>query len=386
MNKVIKIGFLFPYSSIHPTMSRDTIDGFYSAIPKAYKGSFQFIPEYIDQGRKELIKVAINKLITFHNVDIISGFISYKSIPDILPVLQQRNKIGFFFDMGEYLPPVYTLPVNLFSNSFLYWQLEYALGNWSQATFKGKGAILMSVYDAGYHMHSAFWQGAISAGAQETDVHVIPYHPTLKSILPVLPSFFEKIEKSKVDYLHVLFCGNEAVDFYRAFKESPLYGRIPLIVSPHMACDEILDKTGNQDIQCYSASGWNYNSTSIPNKSFKKTYESETGKKAGLFAVMGYESGLAFLSVLPEFQRNETEKVMSFFKNGIITGPRGERNFYPGAKLNQPEMEIEKITIQKNNPLKIIIDQGKAMPFNDAVFNNIHDLCVSGWENPYLCV
>jgi len=77
MSKVIKIGFLFPYSSIHPTMSRDTIDGFYSALPKQYKGSFQFIPEYIDQGRKELIKVAINKLITFHNVDIISGFISY---------------------------------------------------------------------------------------------------------------------------------------------------------------------------------------------------------------------------------------------------------------------------------------------------------------------
>jgi len=367
-------------------MSRDTIDGFYSAIPKHYKGSFQFIPEYIDQGRKELIKVAINKLITFHNVDIISGIISYKSIPDIIPIIQQRNKIGFFFDMGEYLPPVYTLPVNLFSNSFLYWQLEYALGNWSQATFNGKGAILMSVYDAGYHMHSAFWQGAISAGAQETDVHVIPYHPDLKSILPVLPSFFEKIVKSKVDYLHVLFCGNEAVDFYRAFKESPLYGRIPLIVSPHMACDEILDKTGNQDIQCYSASGWNYNSTSNPNKLFKKSYESETGKKAGLFAVMGYESGVAFLSVLPELQRNETEKVMSFFKNGIVTGPRGERNFYQGAKLNLPEIEIEKISIQKNNPLKIIIDQGKAMPYNDAVFNNIHNQCVSGWENPYLCV
>ena len=77
---------------------------------------------------------------------------------------------------------------------------------------------------------------------------------------------------------------------------------------------------------------------------------------------------------------------MSFFKNGIVTGPRGERNFYQGAKLKLPEIEIEKISIQKNNPLKIIIDQGKAMPYNDAVFNNIHNQCVSGWENPYLCV
>jgi len=386
MGKVTKIGFLFPYSSIHPNMSRDIIDGFYAAVPKQHKRSFQFYPEYIDQGKRELVKTAINKLISFHNVDIISGLISYKSIPDIIPIVHQRNKIGFFFDMGEYLPPVYELPVDLFSNSFLIWQLEYALGSWSQSTYQGKGAMLMSVYDAGYHMHSAFWQGAISAGAQEIDMHVIPYNPDHKSILPVLPSFFEKIEKDRVDYLHVLFCGEEAIDFYRAFKESTLYGKIPLIVSPHMASDEIINRTSNLDIKCYSASGWNYYSTTEQNQLFKRTYETSTGKKASLFAVMGYESGLAFLNVLPELQRNDKEAVLSFFRNGTVTGPRGVRNFRLGERLNQPEIEIEKITFQPLNPLKIIIEQGKAMPYNASVFNDIHSLCVSGWENPYLCV
>ena len=386
MGKVIKIGFLFPYSSIHPNMSRDIIDGFYAAVPKQHKRSFQFYPEYIDQGKRELVKTAINKLISFHNVDIISGLISYKSIPDIIPIVHQRNKIGFFFDMGEYLPPVYELPVDLFSNSFLIWQLEYALGSWSQSSYQGKGAMLMSVYDAGYHMHSAFWQGAISAGAQEIDMHVIPYNPDHKSILPVLPSFFEKIEKDRVDYLHVLFCGEEAIDFYRAFKESTLYGKIPLIVSPHMASDEIINRTSNLDIKCYSASGWNYYSTTEQNQLFKRTYETSTNKKASLFAVMGYESGLAFLNVLPELQRNDKEAVLSFFRNGTVTGPRGVRNFRLGERLNQPEIEIEKITFQPLNPLKIIIEQGKAMPYNASVFNDIHSLCVSGWENPYLCV
>jgi len=367
-------------------MSRDIIDGFYAAVPKQHKRSFQFYPEYIDQGKRELVKTAINKLISFHNVDIISGLISYKSIPDIIPIVHQRNKIGFFFDMGEYLPPVYELPVDLFSNSFLIWQLEYALGSWSQSTYQGKGAMLMSVYDAGYHMHSAFWQGAISAGAQEIDMHVIPYNPDHKSILPVLPSFFEKIEKDRVDYLHVLFCGEEAIDFYRAFKESTLYGKIPLIVSPHMASDEIINRTSNLDIKCYSASGWNYYSTTEQNQLFKRTYETSTNKKASLFAVMGYESGLAFLNVLPELQRNDKEAVLSFFRNGTVTGPRGVRNFRLGERLNQPEIEIEKITFQPLNPLKIIIEQGKAMPYNASVFNDIHSLCVSGWENPYLCV
>jgi branched-chain amino acid transport system substrate-binding protein len=217
-------------------------------------------------------------------------------------------------------------------------------------------------------------------------MHIIPYHPDQKSILPILPSFFDKIEKSKVDYLHALFCGNEAVEFFRAFKESSLYGKIPLIVSPHMASDEIINRTGIQDFKCYSASGWNYYSTTVHNESFKKVYETATGKKASLFAVMGYESGLAFLNVLPELQRNEIEKVLSFFKHGTVTGPRGVRNFYLGTKLDLPDIEIEKITFQPHKPLKIIIAQGKAMPYNHSVFSEIHNLCISGWENPYLCV
>ena len=135
-----------------------------------------------------------------------------------------------------------------------------------------------------------------------------------------------------MDYLYVLFCGNEAVEFFRAFK---------------------------------------------------KVYESATGKKASLFAVMGYESGLAFLSVLPELQRKDKEAVLSFFKNGTVTGPRGVRNFYLDTKLNLPDIEIEKITFQ---PFKIIIEQGKAMPYKYSVFSDIHNLCISGWENPYLCV
>jgi branched-chain amino acid transport system substrate-binding protein len=89
---------------------------------------------------------------------------------------------------------------------------------------------------------------------------------------------------------------------------------------------------------------------------------------------------------LPELQRNDKEAVLSFFKNGTVTGPRGVRNFYLESKLNMPDIEIEKITFQPLKPLKIIIEQGKAMPYNDSVFNDIHNLCVSGWENPYLCV
>ncbi|HUW07826.1 MAG TPA: hypothetical protein VMW01_16390, partial [Williamwhitmania sp.] len=99
MNRTIKIGFLFPFSTITPNMSQDIIDGFFTAIPELFRKNFQFFPEYIDKGSNELVKTAVNKLIMFNNVDIISGIVSYKVIPEITSIIEQRKKLAFFFDL-----------------------------------------------------------------------------------------------------------------------------------------------------------------------------------------------------------------------------------------------------------------------------------------------
>ena len=386
MANTIKIGFLFPYSSIHPEMSRNVMDGFFASMPETYRNHFQFYPEFINQGNTESVKAAINKLIMFHNVDVLSGFVSYKSLPDIIFQVSRKNKLCFFFDMGEYLPPLEPLPETLFFNSFEFWQLEYALGNWAQKRFGGKGALLMSVYDAGYHIHSAFWQGAVYAGAQEMDMHTIPFNPEFADIKTVLPHFFEIIEKSKVEYLHALFCGNEAFDFYSMFKQSGLYKKVPLVVSPHMASDAVISKIGNLGLDFYSVSGWNYNQSTPVNQRFKSHYESFSGQKASVFGVMGYEMGLAFLPILPQLQRGDMDSAIRFLKTYQVEGPRGKRNFWIDNKDERPAIEIEKISLQQSGYSQLVVEQGNAMAYNHAVFADIHNLCVSGWKNPYLCV
>jgi branched-chain amino acid transport system substrate-binding protein len=367
-------------------MSRDIIDGFYAALPETHRKKVQFYPEFVNQGNSEPIKAAINKLTVFHNVDVISGIISYQSLPEIIPLIKQRNTLCFFFDMGEYLPPLNSLPTILFFNSFQFWQLEYALGNWAQKHFGGKGAILMSVYDAGYHLHSSFWQGAMQAGAEEIDMHVVPYNPEIQSITPVLPSFFEKIEKSKIDYLHVLFCGNEALEFFNSWKNFGLYKKIPLVVSPHMASDAIFSRMNNLGLTFYSATGWNYQAPADANKLFKQKFEGMIGRKATVFAVMGYEAGLAFLPVMPDLQKGDIEKAIRFLKTYQIEGPRGKRSFCLDNKSEKSPVQIEKFLLQPLKNSCLVVEQGNAMDYNHAVFEDIHHQCSSGWRNPYLCV
>ena len=386
MSRTIKIGFLFPYSSIHPNMSQDIMDGLYASLPEAYRANFQFIPEFVNLGGIEYVKAAINKLCMFHNVDILSGFLSHQLLPEIIPMISKKDKLCFFFEMGEYLPPLYPLPEIIFYNSFQFWQLEYALGNWAQKRFGGKGAMLMSVYDAGYHIHSSFWQGAIAAGAQEIDMHIVPYNPEMSDVKTLLPQFFERIEKSGVDYLHALFCGNEALDFFNLYKQSGLHKKIPLVVTPHMASDAVVSKICNLNVEFYSASGWSYNTNTTANKMFKQQFELFTGRKSSVFAVMGYEMGLAFLPIMPQLQRGDTDSAIRFLKTYHIEGPRGKRNFWIDNKDEKPAIEIEKISLQSMNSTQLVVEQGTAMEYNHAVFEDIHNQCVSGWKNPYLCV
>ncbi len=386
MNQTIKIGFLFPYSSVAPHMSQDIIDGFFTSIPEIYRKNFQFYPEYIDKGSHELVKVAVNKLIMFHNVDIISGIVSYKLMPEINSILEKQKKLAFFFDLGEYLPPLTPISENIFFNSLQFWQVEYALGLWAQKQFSGKGAILMSIYEAGYQMHSAFWQGALSAGAEEIDMHILPFNPQLPNIEDLLPPFFEKIKQSKVDYLHALFCGSEAFEFYKCYCQSDIYNKIPLVVTPYMASDETLDNVPKSNITLYSASTWNYNSMVEKNQRFKSAYHLSTGKKASEFAVMGYEMGQLFLPMLPILQRKDLKEIIKYIKDANVNGPRGFRNFHHDSTLAPPIIDIEKITTHNDKLSRIVLEQGIALKHNDSVFYDIHTQCVSGWKNPYLCV
>ena len=386
MNRIIKIGFLFPFSTIAPTMSQDIIDGFYSAIPSNFRKYFQFYPEYIDKGSNELIKTAINKLIMFHNVDIISGIVSYNIIPEITKLIEQRKKIAFFFDLGENLPPLQAISENIFFNSLQMWQLEYALGKWTQQHFTGKGAMVLSVYEAGYQMHSSFWQGAMSSGAEEIDMHIVPYNPQIKNIEPLVDNYLQSLEKQDIQFIHALFCGTEALEFYRAYKKSSLYNKIPLVVSPHMASEEILEELGDSSIICYSASGWNYYSNTEKNQKCKTTYHMATGKKATEFAVMGYEMGLLFGQIFSVLQKADVHETIRTIQSITIDGPRGTQRFNYDSTMSLPLIDIEKISMQNNHATKFVVEQGKALHHNHSAFNEIHSQTISGWKNPYLCI
>jgi branched-chain amino acid transport system substrate-binding protein len=353
-----------------------------------FKGKklFEFIPEYVQQGSAKAVGDAVKKLIHFHNVDIVSGLISYQVVSQVISLIESRRKLAFFFDLGEYLPSAGIFSSNAFYNSFQLWQAEFALGYWAQKEFGDKGMVLMPLYESGYQMHAAFRQGTISAGSEAIDYHLLPYVEGKSQVSHHLDHLLQNLKQNPPSYLHVLFSGNEATEFLAKFYTSGLQNNIPLIVSPMMAYEGWLEPIVHLGGSFYTCSTWNPDSTEIANRKFVQLFRSNVGRTPGVFELLGYEMGLLFNAILPELRKHDWSAVQKLLQKETITGPRGLVNFWPQSGFVVPSVAIEKITLSSKGKTTVVIAGINGTLYNSPAFDSIHEESKTGWQNPYLCV
>jgi len=383
----IKIGLLTPYSGVYPFYGHHLMAGILQGLyPGTIKqNEIQFIPIYTQMGDAKNALEAVNKLIFFDQVDIISGLISYKSLPDIIPVIELHNKLAFFFDMGEYIPYFNHLSPRIFYSSQQIWQSQYALGNWAHKQYGGTGMMVMPVYEAGYHLSGAFYKGACAAGATQMGLHVIPRDPSDIKRLH-LDSFFSEIKLHTPNYVHAVFAGNMGNEFLAAWRQSPFHKHIPLCVVENMVYDDLLEDIAGLDLELYAATSWNRNAENIHNKEFVKRYESLGGQMANIYGLLGYEAGLALWEVKPQLLKRDWASVIKLLQKESVIGPRGERNFYPLSGFSLPVIDVVSIKTSSKKIYKTVISQGNGLRFDSPDFKEIHEESVSGWQNPYLCI
>jgi branched-chain amino acid transport system substrate-binding protein len=102
--------------------------------------------------------------------------------------------------------------------------------------------------------------------------------------------------------------------------------------------------------------------------------------------LLGYEAGLALREVKPQLLKRDWPAVMALLQKESVQGPRGERNFYPLSGFSLPVIDIIRIKTSSNKIYKTVISQGNGLKFDSPDFQEINEQCVSGWQNPYLCI
>lgn len=387
MKTSLKIGFLTPYSGVYPYYSYHLVTGWLlgMGLDPTRQRTIEFVQEYTHMGSLNACETAARKLLFFQRVDVLSGLVNYKAVPGMVSLIESDKRPAFFFDMGEYVPYFPYLSPNIFYASQQVWQSQYALGHWAQAKWGTAGHIITAVYEAGYHLNSSFQQGVFSAGGTELQLSILPFNPDDPQRME-LDGFFAQLAKEKPPYVHAILCGNMGNRFLEAWVKSGFHKKIPLLVFETMAYDDILDDIKSADLEIYSAQLWMREDENKANQAFVKTFENLAKQPANIYSLMGYEAGLIWKELLPYALKNDWSAVKQQLREGVINGPRGEKNFYPSSGFALPSANILKITTSNNKIHKIILDQGKGMRFDAKELEVIHRESASGWQNPLLCI
>lgn len=387
MNASLTVGFLTPYSGIYPHYAPHLFTGWLlgMGLDPARQQTIRFVQEYTQMGGIAQSEAAAQKMLFFNRVDVLSGLISYKALPGLIPLVERDRKPAFFFDMGEYVPHFPHLSPDIFYASHQLWQSQYALGYWAEQRFGSGGHVVMPVYEAGYHLNSSFQQGVAAAGGTRLQLTVLPFDPNDPQKME-LDELFARLTKEPPPYVHAVFAGSIGNRFLQKWISSGLHRKIPLVVNETMAYDDVLEDVRHIDFEMYTAQQWMREDENNINQRFVKQFEAVAQQPANIYVLLGYEAGLVWKEVLPYALKRDWDTVKQQLRNGIVNGPRGERNFYPASGFALPVTNILRIHTTGNKIHKIILDQGKGMRFDAGEFEVIHNESVSGWQNPFLCI
>lgn len=384
MTKALKVGFLLPYSGMYPFYGQHTMAGIACALTKNNipASQFNFMPTYVGNGEHTKCVEEAKRLIFFEGVDVLMGMVNIQVIEELKPMLQNFNKLGFFLDFGEYIPSAATTGDNVYSLSMNLWQSQYALGKWAVNEFGPAGQLVMPIYEAGFNLNSSFTEGAAAAGSTGLNSFVLPQAYANNEQLNLAP-FFEALEKETPNFVHAIFSGKMANQFLWQWRQSRFYDTVPLIVVENMAYNEALFEVEDMNIKMYSARSWHRDMQSKANKDFVKKFEDFGKQDANVFAMMGYEAGLALAHMLPQLLKGDAaEAVYQLNKKGI-EGPRGLIGHQTmGINAYHP-IDIVKIQTTKPRTLQTILASETAFGFDTT---DVIENTQSGWLNPYISV
>jgi branched-chain amino acid transport system substrate-binding protein len=369
----LSIGLLLPNSTILP-MSRDFERGMKSALRELSEQQgweIEIIPEFIAEGSREKADSAINKLVSYHDVNIISGILSNRTINGLSEKLEKSKKPFLFNNIGEHVPDPSLFAEGIYVNSIHTWQQIWSMGHWAASNFGPRGMFLSGIYDAGYSFSSMLNLGMMAADPQAEMPFAIAPVASPGSLADV-KSVFQYIDQFSPDFLFATFCGEEAKIFLDEYIRLGYHQRLPLLGLPYLL--QPVDNTEQFVVYTSVCVGEDVETPDV-----QKILENMNNP----FSMLGYESGTLIKKAL----KGSAIKDLKESLQGIdIASSRGKITIQKGHSGEASKVYLVKNTIQGENSKTEILDELKTTSFQDAALLETINLPSSGWYNPYPAV
>ncbi len=368
MSENISIGLLLPSSTVLP-IGRD----FERGVKKGLEGlrlqsrSFEIIPEFISEGSKEKTEQAMNKLLNYHHVDVITGVVSHKTTYGVIDKIKKNKRPLIINNIGENLPDYRMVEKNLFFNSMHTWQQVWSLGYWGCREFGPKGMFVGGVYDAGYSFALMLQMGMKAADPAAVMPFAVAPVQQMGGLADVT-SVFQHIERYKPDFVFAAFCGEEAEMFLRTYKEEGWDRKVPLLATPFLMHPSGLD--GTVDI---------FTSMVITADS-EPDVDSQIRLGYNPFPQLGYETGLIIASAVLDSGDGDLAARIAATR---IKSDRGGVGVGLDTAGREANVLVVKNSFNGRDALGVPVCQVKTLACNDPELIHQLDQPSSGWYNPY---
>ncbi len=373
MQKKISIGLLLPMSTILP-MSKQFETGFKEGLKSLQTEEgweVALYSEFTGSGSQRKNEEAINKLVSFHEVDVVSGIVSNHVAATLVSKFKEHKRPFIINNLGEHLPNLQNNNDYTFLNSSHVWQQIWSLANWAVQRFGKTGMFVSGTYDAGYSFMKMMSDGMNAA----TPDNALPY-----SVAPLdetkkyaqVEKVFEHIALYKPDFVFSFFCGTEASAFLKEYINQGYHQQIPLLGLPFLL--ESFEPSG-EEITVYSAI-----SSKVPLETGLPYQEAMTP-----FAQMGLETGLILAEALKNKGDESLEKVLA--KQQLATS-MGLLEVAPSNMGKEQKIYLTSNTYtgDKAQLKSHLLQELPTIQTNSEQFENATNQAGSFWENPYLAV
>jgi ABC-type branched-subunit amino acid transport system substrate-binding protein len=366
-----KIGVLLPQSNAYPTIGKDFLNGLRLGLGN---NPPQITVESIGLGSDiKQMSMAAQKLVFQENVSLTTGLVGDHGFSALTDFYTKNDEVLLVATLGSQLP--LPLPEGVFQNSFGLARSLKVLGAYLSKDPNLKIATSTSYFDAGYGFLSALENGLNSSQNLEVVGHFITPHTPREDEAELMSAFFKDTAADTVVAFHNGVFAKEHASYLQKneqYKDKTFYC-LPF------SCEDAIVKEFPEVAEKFNVvSSWYPELSTRANETFVNSYVDLHKKLPSVFALLGYENGLAIAAAL-----SQNHGLSEALKELNIEGPRGTINFQKDTNSTSfipqfwnVKLVGEEVKREINNAIKL--DQ-----FQEE--NPLANQPINGWFNAYLC-
>ncbi|HXH03680.1 MAG TPA: ABC transporter substrate-binding protein [Candidatus Competibacteraceae bacterium] len=331
----IKLGLLLPYSGTYADLGNAITNGLKLAIEEqggklgGKAVEYAVVDDEADPGKAPQ---NTNKLVVGEKVDFLIGTVHSGVAMGMLKVAREEGTITLIPNAGLNAATRELCAPNVFRTSFSSWQTAYPMGR--AAVERGYKRIVTIAWNYSFGKESleGFEQGFKEAGGTVVKQILTPFPQT------EFQSYLTEIASLKPDAVFAFYAGAGAVKFVKDYAAAGLKASIPLLGSGFLT-DGTLPAQGEAADGLLTVLHYGDGLDNPTDKKFRAAYKQKFGKEADVYAVQGYDTGLALVQALAVVQGDlkDKKRLIAALEQVEVDSPRGQWRF---SKAHHPIQDI----------------------------------------------